>query len=133
MQQCATFIEDDLTTQPSKIEPRIYRTLHAGLTSIVKTVIFLARQGLSFLGNKAVRHSAEDQTSSMFASSGWKYGYFDALLRFRIDSGDKDLEQHFCLSIQYLNLSITLLIISVRRICMTWKIVKQIQSLWRAF
>ena len=98
MQQCATFIEDDLTTQPSKIEPQIYRTLHAGLTSIVKTVIFLARQGLYFLGNKAVRHSAEDQKSPMFASPEWKYGNFDALLKFRIDSGDKDLEQYFRLS-----------------------------------
>lgn len=68
--------------------------LHAGLTSIVKVVLFLGRQGLAYLGHKPKKHTINDQTPSMFASTDWSSGNFDALVDFRMESGDEDLRLH---------------------------------------
>ena len=57
------------------------------LSSIVKTVILCGQQNISLRGHRDdSKHVAESESN---------LGNFHALLRFRIDAGDKVLEEHF--------------------------------------
>ena len=57
------------------------------LSSIVKTVIFCGQQNTSLRGHRDDSRYVTESESSL--------GNFQALLQFRIDAGDKVLEEHF--------------------------------------
>ena len=57
------------------------------LSSIVKTVIFCGQQNISLRGHRDDSRHVTDSESNL--------GNFQALMQFRIDAGDKVLEEHF--------------------------------------
>ena len=57
------------------------------LSSIVKTVIFCWQQNISLRGHRDDSRYVTESESNL--------GNFQALLQFRIDAGDKVLEEHF--------------------------------------
>ena len=57
------------------------------LRSIVKIIVFLGKQNILFRGHK--------DNSKWIAETSYNPGNFQALLDFRLDSGDKELQEHF--------------------------------------
>ena len=53
----------------------------------MKTIVFLGKHNISFRGNR--------DDSKWIAETGHNPGNFQALLDFRLDSGDKELQEHF--------------------------------------
>ena len=70
----------------TKKKERIQRN-RAKLLPILKTVIFCARQNIAFRGHRDDSKYLDDRSNNS--------GNFQALLEFRVDSGDKILEDHF--------------------------------------
>lgn len=58
------------------------------LRKILETVVWLGKQGLAFRGHRDSGHLLQDVSES-------NQGNFRELLRFRILSGDTELEEHF--------------------------------------
>ena len=69
----------------TKKKERIQRN-RAKLLPILKTIIFCARQNIAFRGHRDSKYLDDRSNNS---------GNFQALLEFRVDSGDKILEDHF--------------------------------------
>jgi len=59
---------------------------------IIKTVLFCGRQGIALRGH---RENKPLISSELEVSTDENDGNFRQLLRFRVDSGDKDLEDHY--------------------------------------
>ena len=74
----AHLLDQSLAEQESKARK--------ALLPIVKTVLFCGRQGLALRGH--------NERSNIVTHSGHNDGNFRALLRFRIDAGDADLQHH---------------------------------------
>ena len=65
---------------------RLIETNRRKLRPIVKSIIFCGRQNIALRGH---------QESQKFNDKNANTGNFQALLDFRIDSADKELENHF--------------------------------------
>lgn len=76
-------IDHRLNSERSKLAAK-YRLK---LQSIVETVIFLGRQGLSFRGHRDDSPAVEEDPCA-------NHGNFHALLLFRVQAGDRLLEDH---------------------------------------
>ena len=57
------------------------------LISIVETILFLGRQGIAYRGHR-------EDTALVLENTEHNQGNFLALLKFRVQSGDRALEQH---------------------------------------
>jgi Domain of unknown function (DUF4371) len=93
---CLPLNEEEIEPVPAEERRMFDPQLVSSVTSIVKSELFLYRQGLATRGSEVVLRVQPlvDEAYVLYEHLPWSYDNFEALLLFRVDSGDDVLLRH---------------------------------------